>query len=313
MDQVIPVWMDVDTGTDDAVAVLLLHALKNTEIVGLSAVTGNCSLENAFRNTRSLNALLNTSYPVYAGAKKPLLREPFHAAKVHGENGLGDVLLPLPEEERVYEEAAWDALYAAAKNREGELRLVATGPLTNLAIAFSKYPELPGLLHSIYIMGGATTEGNVTPAAEFNFYADPDAAEIVMKCGAPIVLFPLDVTESVCLTPEDMEELKNAGNEAGRFVYEILQYPWEHFHSKWGNPGVQMHDSCPVLYLAHPELFDGVEAGIAVETKGTLTLGKTVTDLYSDKELPYKNALVILSADTKAFVEALKELISGIG
>ncbi len=304
--------MDVDTGTDDAVALMLLHALPETTIVGLSAVSGNSPVENTWRNTRCINTILKTSYPVYRGAEKPILRETFHALGVHGDNGLGNVDVPLPADEKIYEEAAWDALRRAAEEHEGSLRLVATGPLTNLAIAFSKYPELPSMLHSILIMGGATREGNVTSAAEFNIYADPDAAEIVLKCGAPIVLFPLDVTETVCMTPEDMEELLSAGNEAGKFVYDVVQYPWINFHKKWGNPGVQMHDSCPVMYLAHPELFDGEEAGVVVETKGTVTLGKTVTDLYSDKQFEFKNALVILEADTKAFMEKLKDMIKSI-
>ena len=308
----IPVWMDVDTGTDDAVALLLLHALPETSIVGLSAVSGNSPVSCTWRNTRCINTILGTDYPVYRGAEKPILREPFHAIGVHGDNGLGNVDVELPPNETVHEEAAWDALYLAAKEHEGALRLVATGPLTNLAIAFAKYPELPKLLHSILIMGGATTEGNVTSAAEFNIYADPDAAEVVLKCGAPIVLFPLDVTETVCMTPEDMDELLEAGNAAGKFAHDVLQYPWLHFHKKWGNPGVQMHDSCPVMYLAHPELFDGEEAGVVVETKGTVTLGKTVTDLYSDKHYDFKNALVILEADTKAFMEKLKDMIKKI-
>ena len=306
-----PVWMDVDTGTDDAVALLALHQLDCTEIIGLSTVCGNSGLENSYRNTRSINTVCRSSYPVYRGAEKPLLREPFHALAVHGKNGLGDVIVPLPGNDREYSEAAWDALYAAAVKYAGKLKLIATGPLTNIAIAFTKYPDLPGMLDRIYIMGGATREGNVTPCAEFNIYADPDAASIVLKAGAPIVLCPLDVTEKAVLTPEDMEELRSSGNDAGKFVFDILQKPWE-FHKSIGNEGVQMHDSCPVLYLAFPEMFEAEEAGVVVETKSELTRGKTVTDLYSDKQFEFKNALVVLDVDRKAFSEKLKELIKAI-
>lgn len=311
MSEKYPVWMDVDTGTDDAVALLCLHKLECADILGLSTVCGNSGLENSYRNTRALNTIMKSSYPVYKGAAKPLMREPYHAADVHGKNGLGDVELPLPEDEKIYDEAAWDALYGCAKEHKGELKLIATGPLTNLAIAFTKYPDLPGLLNTVLIMGGATQEGNVTPCAEFNIYADPEAAQIVFKAGVPIVLCPLDVTEKAILTPKDLEEIKNYGSEAGKFVYDMLQKPWE-FHKSLGHEGVQMHDSCPVLYLAYPELFDAEEAGVVVETKGALTLGKTVTDLYSDKQFEFKNALVVLDVDTKAFVGKIKECIREI-
>ena len=161
-------------------------------------------------------------------------------------------------------------------------------------------------------MGGGMKEGNVTPSAEFNFFADPDAAEIVLRCGAPIVLCPLDVTEQAVLSAEDMEEIRTFGNEAGRFVHDILQHPWKNFHEKLGHPGVEMHDSCPVLYLEYPELFRGEEAGVYVETRGEKTLGRSVTDLYSDKQFPQKNALVLLTVDTKAFAKKLKELLRSI-
>lgn len=306
-----PVWMDVDTGTDDAVALLALHALDGPDIQGLSTVCGNCGLENAYRNTRCINRICKTSYPVYRGAGGPLFRERIHAALVHGKNGIGDVEALLPENEKIYEEAAWDALYEAAVKCRGELRLIATGPLTDLAIAFTKYPDLPGMIKKLFIMGGATREGNITPCAEFNIYADPEAADIVFKSGVQIVLFPLDVTEKAFLTAEDMDELLAEGNEAGKFVHDILQKPWE-FHKGLDHPGVQMHDSCPVLYTVHPEIFETEEAGVVIETRSPLTSGKTVTDLYSDKQFEFKNALVALDLDQRAFREILKELIRSI-
>ncbi len=311
MTETIPVWMDVDTGTDDAVALLALHALKQTEIVGLSTVCGNSGPENSYRNTRCINTICSARYPVYRGADKPLMREPFHAAEVHGKNGLGDVKVELPEDETVYTLPAWDAIYEAAKKYSGKLRLIATAPLTNLAIAFSKYPYLPEMLHSILLMGGATREGNVTPCAEFNIYADPEAADIVFRAGVSIFMFPLDVTEKVCLSKEDLEELSECGNRAGKFVHDILQVPLG-FHTALNHPGVQMHDSCPVLYLDEPELFDMEEAGVVVETKGKITLGKTVTDLYSDRQFDFSNAMVALDVDEKAFTEKLKGYIRSV-
>ncbi len=311
MSEKIPVWMDVDTGTDDAVALLALHTLEIADIQGLSVVAGNSGLENSYRNTRCINTICASATPVFRGAEKPLLREPFHAAEVHGKNGLGDVVVELPADETIYTLPAWDALYEAAEKHAGELRLVCTGPLTNIAIAFSKYPRLPEKLHTILLMGGATREGNVTPCAEFNIYADPEAADIVFRAGVPIIMFPLDVTEQVCLSKEDLEELSAFGSRAGKFVHDILQVPLG-FHTALHHPGVQMHDSCPVLYLAFPELFDTEEAGVVIETKGKLTAGRTVTDLYSDKQFEFSNALVALDVDEKAFIGKLKECIKAL-
>ena len=169
--------------------------------------------------------LLGADYPVYPGAERPLVREPHVAGKFHGENGLGDVELPLPDcaPETT---PAWDALYEAAKRMPGELRLVATGPLTNVAIALTKYPELKTLLHSIALMGGAAVGGNVTPAAEFNIYDDPDAAQIVFKSGVPLVMCGLDVTMQAELRPADWDEMAGYGNRCGSLVRELFACAW---------------------------------------------------------------------------------------
>ena len=300
----IPVWMDVDTGIDDAIALMVLHALPTLDVRALSAVCGNSPLSATFRNTRSMNTILKSNYPVYAGADRPLMREPVHAPAVHGTNGLGDVEVPLPADDVIREEKMWDALYEEAVRQKGELRLIATGPLTNVAIALTKYPDLKEKLHTILIMGGATQGGNTTPAAEFNMYADPEAAAIVFKAGVPLIMCGLDVTERILLTPDEWENLAEKGTSTGVFLRDILQKPWS-FHKPYGRAGVQMHDSVPVIYLAHPELFDTEEAGVVVETKGSVTRGKTVTDLYSDKQFDFKNATVVLDAD----VDAVKKII----
>lgn len=206
---------------------------------------------------------------------------------------------------------AWDALYDCAKQHPGELRLIAVGPLTNVAIALTKYPDLKTLLHTILIMGGAASGGNVTPAAEFNIYADPDAAQIVFKSGVPIVMCGLDVTLQAVLTPEDWDELAATGTPAGVFTKACLQKAWS-FLQPIGFAGVAMHDTCPVMYLAHPELFRAEEAGVYVETRGSITRGKTVTDLYSDKQFETKNARVVLGVDRDRFIAIVKDCIKTI-
>lgn len=306
----IPIWIDCDTGTDDTVAIMLAHALPELGIIGLSAVAGNSLLSNTFPNTRRIVHLLGASYPVYAGADRPLLREPHIAGAFHGENGLGNVELPLPDQAPLTT-PAWDALYEAAKAMPGELRLVATGPLTNAAIALTKHPDLKTLLHSIALMGGAAVGGNVTPAAEFNIYDDPDAAQIVFKSGVPLVMCGLDVTMQAELRPADWDEMAAYPNRCGPLVKELFACAWKTIQTV-GLKGVAQHDSCPVMYLAHPELFEGKMAGVYVETQSELTLGKTVTDLQSDKKFDKKNALVLLKLDREAFMSILKENIRSL-
>ena len=171
------IWLDCDFGTDDAAALLCAHGAASLEILGISTLAGNVEAHKTFRNALRLNRLLGADYPVYPGAEAPLVYPAEPGYRFHGENGLGGVELPLPENVIVPDVPAWDALYACARSMPGELRLVATAPMTNIATAFIRYPDLPGLLHSVTFMGGSAGSGNVTPAAEFNFYTDPEAAQ----------------------------------------------------------------------------------------------------------------------------------------
>ena len=241
-----PVWLDCDVGVDDAIAIMALHALEETDLLAISTVSGNVPLSSTFSNAHRMNGLMKTNYPVYKGADRPLIVQPQYAYTFHGKNGLGDVELPLPEDAKMLDTPAWDALYDCAKQHPGELRLIAIGPLTNVAIALTKYPELKTLLHTILIMGGAAVGVNVTPAAEFNIYADPDAAQIVFKSGVPVVMCGLDVTMQAMLRPEDWDELEAYGTEAGKFTKACVQKAWA-FCKSIGLPGVAMHDACPVM------------------------------------------------------------------
>ena len=306
-----PVWLDCDVGVDDSVAILAAHGLEQIDLLGISAVCGNVELKHTFRNAHCMNGLMGTRYPIHKGADKPLLRELVTATYVHGGNGLGGLELPMPEDAVMQELPAWDAMYEAACKYPGELRLIAVGPLTNVAIALAKYPDFAEKLHTILIMGGSASVGNVTPAAEFNIYVDPDAAKKVFACGAPIVMCGLDVTMQAMLRPEDWEELAATGKPAGIFVRDCLQNTWKLMQS-FGFEGVAMHDSCPVLYLTNPELFQAELAGVVVETKGELTLGKTVTDLYSDKQFDDRTTTVVLGVDRDKFIALLKDAIKNV-
>lgn len=299
------VWLDCDVGTDDAAAILCANKLEGMQIVGISAVAGNVELEKTYANTLRLNRLMGTDYPVYAGADKPLLRPAHTGYAYHGENGLGGIELPLPEPCPQPTVKAWDALYETAKCLDGELELVATGPLTNVATALAKYADLPKLLKRIVIMGGSATVGNRTPAAEYNIYADPEAAAAVFQAGIPLVMCGLDVTLKAYFTEDELLAVKACGNAAGALFHDCLQTAM----AATKLTKVMLHDVVAVLYVTMPELFSGKEAGVYVETQSEITLGKTVTDLYSDKKFPEKNAFVVLDVNREDFVQTVSRLI----
>lgn len=306
----LPIWIDCDPGVDDAAALLLAHWQEETEIVGISTVSGNAYVDQTTENALKLCDLMGASYPVYRGAEKPLFREYHDGAEFHGKNGFGGAELPEPSREAEHL-PAWDGLYEAAKRYEGSLELVTLGPLTNIAIALGKHPDLKEKLHRIVMMGGSATRGNRTPSAEYNIYADPEAAQAVFPSGVNIVMCGLEVTEQAQLTPEEIDAVGEKNTPVTRFfhtaVRDILKKDMER-----GRPGWCVHDACPIAYLAHPELFTAKEAGVFVETQAELTLGKTVTDLYSDKKFGIKNALVVLQVNRPAFAQLLTTAVTHI-
>jgi inosine-uridine nucleoside N-ribohydrolase len=307
MTERIPVWIDTDAGVDDAAALLAAGRLPQLDIRGISAVAGNVELAHTFDNARKVCRLMDRDIPVYRGAEKPLLGELCTAPLIHGVDGLGGAELP-PSEAPEEPLPAWDALYEAARAAGGALQVIAVGPLTNLATAFCKYPDLRTMLRRVLIMGGAARGGNVTPAAEFNFHADPHAAQMVFRSGVPIVLCGLDVTRKAYLTSGEVAEVGSRGTPVCRFFEESTRMALS-FNERSPRPGLYLHDVCPVLYLTHPHLFQGEEAGVYVETRGKLTMGKTVTDLWSDRKFPRKNAFVVLDVDRKAFVSLVRSLL----
>lgn len=300
------VWLDCDPGTDDAAAILCANALPELEIVAISTVAGNVELEKTYKNALRLNRLMGTDYPVYQGASKPWRMPMEHGYRYHGENGLGGVELPLPDAYPETTEPAWDALYRAAAALNGALEIIATGPLTNIGTALMKYPELPRRIRRIVIMGGSATCGNRTPAAEYNIYADPHAAKAVFEAGIPLVMCGLDVTMQAIFTEAELEAVGAQGTAAAQLFHRALLTP---LRAQEGGDGVKLHDVVAVLYAARPELFSGRMAGVRVETRGPLTMGKTVTDLWSDQKFPDKNAFVVLDLDLPRFRDTVTALI----
>ena len=297
----LPVWIDGDPGVDDAAAILVARNREELQVVAISTVAGNAPLDKTTRNALCLCDMMGANYPVYRGANGPLMREYHDGSEFHGFDGMGDTNLPDPKRSEE-KETAWDALYDAAKRYNGKLEVVAMGPLTNIALALSKYPDLKDLVHRIAIMGGSITRGNRTPCAEYNIFADPEAAQIVFRSGAKIVMCGLEVTEKAYLTADELENLRKT--ETGEFYYQASKHILEK-NLQAGHDGFCIHDVCPVLYLAREDIFCGEMAGVFVETQSELSLGKTVCDLYSDKQFDEKNTFVVLDIDREAFVEAV--------
>lgn len=306
----IPVFFDCDTGTDDAAAILIAGKMPEIEIVGLGAVCGNVGLEHTYPNTCRVAKLAGIDAPVYKGAEEPMFRPLVKAEYVHAVDGLGgkadtisDIPVPEPPKTR-----AWDAIYNEAVKHNGELVVVAVGPMTDLGIALAKYKELPNLIKKVYIMGGSASFGNITPAAEFNIYVDPEAAKMLFESGIPIYMCGLDVTEKAYFTPEDIDKMGEIDTRAAKFITEVCRNSLE-FYLDRGYNGKFMHDSCPMLAVVHPEIFSGKMAGIAVETKGKITLGRTVSDYYTDRKFDFENAFVVTDVDREKFVELSLEYL----
>ena len=304
----IPVIIDCDPGVDDMAALLLAHQMPELEILAVTTVAGNVSVDKTTINAMRVRRASGADYPVFSGAEHPMFREPVTASGVHGEDGFGGVEMEIPDDE-IPAEKAWDAMYRIAKEQKGELTIVATGPMTNLGIALSKYKELPQLVKRIVIMGGAAIGGNVTPAAEFNIYVDPEAADMLFQSGIPVYMCGLDVTMKAYITPEELEKVGTLGSPQAKLFHDVFQNLQKKALEEWKQPGVALHDPVAVMYAADDSIFETHHVGIRVETKGEITLGKTVTDLYSDKQMEH-NAYIVMDVDRDAFLNKVMDLMA---
>jgi purine nucleosidase len=286
----LPLIIDVDTGIDDAFALLYACAHPQAEIVGVSTVAGNVDLARATRNTRAVLALARRGdVPVWPGCAQPILHATRDASVIHGVSGLGYAELPEPPATAAPQHAI-DAIVAQARARPGALRLVATGPLTNIAAALMREPALPRLIERLVLMGGAfRVGGNVTPAAEFNIWHDPEAARIVFRAfagedAAPLIAVGLDVTRQTQLVPADLAGL--AARCAGlphapallRFMEDSACHYFELMEKRTGARVFTLHDPLAVAAAIDPSLIVTERVAVDVETAGALTSGMTVAD-----------------------------------
>jgi len=309
MTDFIPIWIDTDTGVDDAVALLCALKLDKLAIRGISAVAGNVEHAKTFKNCRNVLAYAGREdIKVYPGAIKPMCVELDDASEVHGKDGLGGVVIPeSPAKKETMH--AWDAIYEAAKKEGGKLQIVAVGPLTNIANAIISHPDLKDMVERILIMGGAAVGGNATMAAEFNIYADPHSAETVMQSGIPVVMFGLDVTVDAYLDAKDIQDIGNFNTKISQFFVDVVQSNLNFYIKNYNREILCIHDACPLIYLQYPEIFTGQKAGVYVETQSRLSFGKTVTDIWSDTKFKSRETMVMLGVNREKFASTLKGLL----
>jgi inosine-uridine nucleoside N-ribohydrolase len=299
--------IDCDPGHDDAMAILLALASPELDLVGVTTVAGNQTLDKTTRNALvTLEVGGRSDIPVAAGADAPLRRQLRTAAHVHGETGLDGPELPEPSAKPVAEHAA-DFL---AELIEPGTVLVPMAPLTNIALLLERDPHVPERIDRIVWMGGAIAEGNITPAAEFNAFVDPEAAAIVFASGIPITMIGLDVTHKALFTRAHAEQLREAGR-AGRFVAELSDF-FQRFHERsYGFEGSPIHDAMAVAHVIDPTLVTTRHVNVAVETRSELCDGRTVVDVRGVTGRP-ENADVGVDVDAERFLELLVSRIASL-
>ena len=309
----LPIILDCDPGHDDAIAMVLALASPELDVKAITASAGNQTPDKTLRNVlRMLTLLGRQDIPVAGGARKPLMRELIITENVHGESGLDGPALPEPD----FTPQACTAVELMAKTlRESPqpVTIVATGPQTNVALLLNSHPELHDKIARIVLMGGAMALGNWQPAAEFNIYVDPEAAEIVFQSGIPIVMAGLDVTHKAQIHDQDIARFRQLGNPVATVVAGLLDFFMAyHRDEKWGFVGAPLHDPCTIAWLLKPELFTSVERWVGVETQGKYTQGMTVVDYYFLTGNP-PNTTLLLDVDRQGFVDLLAERLAFYG
>ena len=304
--------IDTDPGQDDAVAILLaLGSPAEIDLLGVVAVAGNVPLPLTQKNARIVCELAGKpETKVFAGCEAPLARKLVTAEHVHGKTGLdgpqmADPTMPLQDQHGV------DFIIDTLRTEPpGTVTLCPLGPLTNIATAFERAPDIIERVQEIVLMGGAYFEvGNITPAAEFNIYVDPEAAKIVFGAGVPLVVMPLDVTHKALTTAPRVEAFRAMGTEVGRMVAEWTNFFERFDKEKYGSAGAPLHDPCVIAYLLRPEIFSGRQINVEIETGSDLTLGMTVADWWGVTDRP-ANALFIGDVDAEAFFDLLTERLA---
>ncbi|GMO28441.1 MAG: pyrimidine-specific ribonucleoside hydrolase RihA [Termitinemataceae bacterium] len=298
----IPVIMDCDPGHDDALALVLAFSSSKLDVKAVTVTGGNQTLIKTLSNAKKVLHCLGKYPPLGCGADRPLIRELETAGEVHGASGLDGPDLKIPDDYKTEPAAA--LMRRIILESPQAITLIPTGPLTNIAILFSAYPEVKQNIKQISLMGGGIyLGGNRTSTAEFNMYVDPEAAEIVFNSGIPIIMAPLDVTHKALVLAEDVAELRKSGGKVSVMAADLIDFFYK-YHLEQGFAGAPLHDPCAVAALIAPEIFKTKDFHVKIETSGKHTAGMTVADLrfWTDAK---PNVTALLDIDRKAFVNLL--------
>jgi len=302
--------IDCDPGHDDAMAIVA--AARHADLLGITTVHGNAPLARTTANALVMTQLLGIDTPVHSGADRPLTAPARHAPGVHGDSGLDGAALP-PLARRAASTDAVRFIVDTVRAHQG-IWLVAIGPLTNIALALRAAPALAGAVAGISLMGGSATFGNRTPVAEFNVWCDPEAADIVFGCGAPIIMSGLHLTHQAQATPARIAAIAAIGTEVSAIVADLLTFYSDRYRGTHrGLAGAPVHDVCAVLALTHPHLFARRAARVDVELTGTHTRGMTVVDQRPMRDLPASNVALLDTVDADGLFAALTEAVARSG
>jgi purine nucleosidase len=309
------VLIDCDPGHDDAMAIL--YAAKHLDMVAITTVHGNAPLTHTTRNALSVCTLAGLKTPVSAGADRPLVQPQLQRQTLHGKSGIDGADLPEPDRDVTGEHAAL-TIIREAKHSPGELVLIAVGPMTNVALALRLEPKLPELLRGLSIMGGSTTIGNVTPTAEFNLWADPEAAAAVFACGIPVMMAGLNVTRQALIREPHVARMRASGGPVGKAMGDLQEFYARRSNAIYGLDGAPMHDSCAVVPFVHPELIKHRECHVHMELASPEVRGTTICDLRTFLSEPSgatrrqqpANALVALEIDGAAVVDKVVDAVT---
>lgn len=299
--------LDCDPGHDDAIAIMMAAKSPELELLGITVVAGNQTLDKTLKNALNVCQLLGLDTPVYAGMADPLVREQVVAANVHGESGLdGPVFGPLTK--RASDKHAVDYIVETLLDSNDDITLVPVGPLTNIAMAMRREPRIVPKIKEIVLMGGAYGIGNFTPAAEFNIYADPEAAHVVFTSGAPIVMMGLDLTNQTVCTPDIIERMGAVGNAAAGLFCDIMRFVLKSQNEVFGLEGGPLHDATCIAYLIDSACVTAQPMHVAIDIKSELCYGRTVCDVLDVLEKPH-NANVGMGIDVGAFWDMVETCI----
>ena len=303
--------IDTDPGQDDAVAILLALASPEINLLGITTVAGNVPLALTQENARKICDLAGrTDMQVFAGLDRPLVRPLVTAEHVHGRTGLDGPVLPDPETPLQEQHAVDYIIDTLRREPAGSVTLAPIGPLSNIAMAMQRAPDIIPRIRQIILMGGAYFEvGNITPAAEFNIYVDPHAAKVVFASGVPVTMMPLDVTHKALTRTDRVAALRTIGNRTGVAVAEMLEFFERFDEAKYGSDGGPLHDPCTVAWMIAPDIFNGLPCYVEIETASPLTMGMTVVDWWQVSSRPH-NALVIGDLDADRFFELITERLA---